>query len=456
MGMPRGRRVSYSKWIGAIFCVVGVIHCELLAQLDFETPPIDYHQVAPRDPVNRLADQLAAGDLRLEWDRQFGWLPAVLDALEIPRSSQTLVFSKTSLQFRQISRTRPRALYFNDQIYVGWVPNADVLEIGGVDPHQGAIFYTVKQQPDAINIRRDRNGECLACHANARTEKVPGFLVRSVYSHRDGQPEFRLGSITTDHTTPLHERFGGWYVTGSTGKMRHRGGAVLQGRDDETLDLESFENRETLPRIVRAANYLEPTSDVVALMLLEHQTQMHNRITRASYAARQAMHQQVEMNRILERPKEYVSESTQRRINTAADKLVAYLLFSGEFKFTDVVQGRGDYLDHFQTHAIRDSEGRSLRDLDLEKRLLRYPCSYLIYSPSFAALPVPILKRVKQRMTDVLKEGENSTEFEHLTAQDRRDIWAILQQTHPLFVDSEKAEKSELTEEKVDTRQSVR
>ena len=161
--------MSCAKWLGAIFCLVGVIPCELLAQLDFETAPIDYHKVAPRDPVSGLADQLTAGDLRLEWDRQFGWLPAVLDALEIPRSSQTLVFSKTSLQFRQISRTRPRAIYFNDQVYVGWVPNADVLEIGGVDPQQGAIFYTMKQQPDAINIRRDRNGECLACHANART-----------------------------------------------------------------------------------------------------------------------------------------------------------------------------------------------------------------------------------------------------------------------------------------------
>ena len=407
-------------------------------QDDFDAEPINYRSCVPADRVAKLNARISAGDAKLTWDERFGWLPSLLKQLEIPESSQTLVFSKTSMQFRRITPQRPRAVYFNDDAYVGWVRNGEVIELSAVDPKQGAIFYTVEQKRETPAIQRT-SGQCMACHATRRTEQVPGFLVRSVFPQGDGQPDFRLGSETTDHTTPFAERFGGWYVTGQHGTMRHRGNVVLPPemrnaeRATDMLDREAGANQPQLPEKIRDA-YLQPTSDIVALMLLEHQSQLHNRITRASYTARKAMHDQASMNRILERPAEFVSETTERRIHSAADDLVEYLLFRREFELTARVSGREDFTETFASNNRQSSNGRSLRELDLSKRLLRYPCSYLIYSESFRSLPQPILKRVKERFETILSGEDHSDDFAHLSSDDRRNILEILTATHPLFM----------------------
>jgi len=406
-------------------------------QDDFDAEPINYRSCVPADRVAKLIERISAGDTKLTWDEQYGWLPSMLKELEIPDSSQTLVFSKTSMQFRRITHQRPRAVYFNDDAYVGWVRNGEVLELSAVDPQQGAMFYTVDQKQDSPAIQRS-SGQCMGCHATRRTEQVPGFLVRSVFPQSDGQPDFRLGSETTDHTTPFEKRFGGWYVTGQHGAMRHRGNVVLPRemrnaeRATDMLDREAGANRNELPANIRDA-YLKPTSDIVALMLLEHQSQLHNRITKASYTARKAMRDQTSMNRILERPAEFVSETTTRRIHSAAEDLVEYLLFSNEFELTAEVTGREEFAQAFTANSKQDSKGRSLRELDLTKRLLRYPCSYLIYSESFRLLPAPILNRVKERFEQILSGEDQSEKFAHLTANDRRNILQILMATHPLF-----------------------
>lgn len=300
-----------------------------------------------------------------------------------------------------------------------------------MDPQLGATFYTLPQQHlERPRIQRDRHGECLACHATARTEKVPGFLVRSVFVRSDGLPNLSLGSTTTDHKTPFAERYGGWYVTGKHGDMIHRGNAVLRG---QALDRTSCANRKDLPAKVDSDAYLEPTSDIVALMLLEHQSQMHNLITKAGYTAQRADYQQTLMNRILERPAEYRSESYQRRIQRVAQELVEYVFFCGEFQLTAPVEGNSKFVAAFKNDAVRDSQGRSLKDLDLNHRLLRFPCSYLVYSPSFLALPGPVLEEISKQMNSVLRGEQTSDRFAHLDAPLRASIAEILAETHPLF-----------------------
>jgi hypothetical protein len=379
-----------------------------------------------------LIRRLDEGQVQLEFDARHGYLPSLLNLLEIPVSSQVLVFSKTSFQAPRISPQRPRALYFNDESYVGWVQRGDVLELMSTDPVQGEIFYTLSQQPgQRPEILRDR-GQCLSCHATSRTQGVPGVLVRSLFVEPSGQPLLSAGTFTSDHTSPFSERFGGWYVTGTHGTMRHMGNVVTADRSGTpNMDRDSGANRTRLTGLLDTSAYLTPHSDLVALMVLEHQSQMHNLITRASYETRSARHYDGIMNEVLQRPSDHVSDSTHRRFASAGDKLLKYLLFSGEFTLESPVQGSSGFAEEFSTLGPRDSRGRSLRELDLNTRLFKYPCSYLIYSPAFDRLPQLVKSHVSKRLLQVLMGQDSSTEFEHLTADDRQAILEILRDTKP-------------------------
>jgi len=398
----------------------------------YERAPINYLSAEVNDPVAQLAARVEAGETKLAYDDQQGYLKSILDQLDIPISSQTLVFSKTSLQLHRISPRRPRAVYFNDDVYVGWCQQGDVLEIAATDPHQGAIFYSIKQtDTEPAKFRRDR-GHCLSCHASGRTQNVPGFLIRSVFVSPNGQPNLGSGSFTTDHTSPFSERWGGWYVTGTHGEMRHMGNIVYE-EDDEQGDREAAANRETLDGIVSTDPYLSPHSDIVALMVMEHQTQMHNAITAANFETRQVLHQMEQMNELLDRPADYLSESAERRINKAARRVVDHLLMVDEFPLTDRVAGTSTFASEFAHRGKLDSRGRSLRELDLETRLFRYPCSYLIYSDAFDALPDLVRQRIAVRLQRILDGEETEPQYAHLTQAMRRDIQDILRDTKPDF-----------------------
>ena len=276
----------------------------------------------------------------------------MLELLDVPVSSQMLVFSKTSFQLRRITPRRPRAVYFNDDVYVGWVQGGDVVEISSADPQQGAIFYTLKQEPsESPKFVRDR-GQCISCHASSRTMGVPGHLVRSVYSDRGGQPLFGAGTFTTDHRSPFKERWGGWYVTGSHGAHRHMGNVFAADRDrPEQLDVEAGANLVDLRQHVNLSPYLGPDSDIVALMVLEHQTRMHNLITRANFETRSALHYDRIMNEAMGRPLDHRSESAQRRIESTAHKLVDYMLFANEFNLKHPIKGTSAFQSEFSTRA---------------------------------------------------------------------------------------------------------
>lgn len=422
---------AFSIPIGLLLSLV--LHVESVrAQTDFEREPVSYATAPTTDPVAELQKRLDDGSVELQYHDRHGYLPSVLQLLDIQPSSQVLVASKTSFQLRQISPRRPRALYFNDHTYVGWVQQGDVVEIMSTDPSQGEIFYTLSQdEGDPPRFTRDR-GQCISCHASSRTQGVPGGLVRSAFVGKSGQPQYGAGTFTTDHRSPFSERWGGWYVTGTHGKMRHMGNAFAADEKKlGKLDVETGANVTDLSELFDTSRYLTPHSDVVALMVLEHQTQMQNRLTRANYEGRSAGHHDGIMNAALGRPEDYVSESAERRIASVGDEVLRYLLFVDEFRLTDAVAGTSDFAEDFQTRGPRDSRGRSLRDLDLKTRLFKHPCSYLIYSPSFDALPKAVRRYVAGRLRDVLDGNDRSGEFSHLTAPDRTAILGILRETKP-------------------------
>ncbi len=398
----------------------------------FERPPIDYLNAPVNDPVAQLAAKIESGEAELEFDDQFGYLQSVLKELDVPVSSQMLVFSKTSLQLHRISPRMPRALYFNDDVYVGFCQRGDVLEFATTDPKQGATFYTLKQSKKGTpKFVRDRGG-CLTCHASSRTQNVPGYLVRSVYADGAGRPKLGSGTFTTDHTSDFHDRWGGWYVTGKHGSMRHMGNQVCL-EDEHTYDRDKGANKVDLSEHFRPQSYLSPHSDIVALMVLEHQTQMHNAIAAANYETRQALHQSYQMNELLEREPDHISESAQRRIASAAENVLEYMLMCDEFQLTDAVSGSSNFAADFREHGKSDSKGRSLRELDLQTRLFRYPCSYLIHSPAFDALPDEVRHPILTGLVSILAGENDSENFNHLSPKLRDEIRSILRATHPEF-----------------------
>src|SRR6185436_3336105 len=249
-----------------------------------------------------------------------GYLPSLLSQLNIPQSSQVLVFSKTSFQRERIAPATPRALYFNDDTYVGYCQDGNVIEIAASDPNLGSVFYTLDQHERKTPILTRQTDNCLQCHASAMTHQVPGLLVRSVVPDKTGLPIFRAGTFVTTHESPLKERWGGWYVTGKHGDQKHLGNQLWEDEDSGPKPLArggAPMNVESLKDRVDTSAYLTPHSDIVALMVLEHQAEMHNRITRANFQTRIALRDERIMNEALGRPEGTRSESTISRIKGA-------------------------------------------------------------------------------------------------------------------------------------------
>lgn len=421
------------RYLAHVACVSLSLVCAGTAHADdLNREPIRYSTAPTDNVITRLQQRLDAGAAALKFDNDHGYLRSFLDALDVPLSSQTLVFSKTSLQRERITPKTPRALYFNDDIYVGFCQNGAVLEISAVDPNLGTVFYTLDQEPVARPKFMRQTDNCLQCHGATQTRGLPGHLLRSVFPDRGGNPILSMGGFRVDQTTPFDKRWGGWYVTGAHGGQKHLGNLVVRGeRQPEEIDNAAGQNVTDLHNHLTIANYLTPHSDLVALLVLEHQTEMHNLIAKAGLQTRLALHEEAELNRELGRAADYRSETTLRRIRNVGDALVKYMFFSKEAPLTDKVQGTSSFAEDFAQRGPRDPKGRSLRDFDLQKRLFKYPCSYLIYSKAFDALPEVVKSYVYGRMHDVLTGRDYTRDFDHLTAEDRQAIREVLLATKP-------------------------
>jgi hypothetical protein len=404
-------------------------------------PPIRYAEAPTTDPITKLQARIDSGELVLKRDRKQGYLASVLEALDIPRSSQLLVFSKTSFQAARISPRTPRAIYFNDDTYIGWVPGGDVVEVSSVDPNLGAVFYTLDQSPPEAGQKplfERQTHACLSCHSSVRTENVPGHFMRSVFARPDGLPAYNGGSFDTTDASPLSERWGGWFVTGTVGKdQTHMGNVFATDRaHPEQIDRQAGSNLTDLSSLVKTSTFLEPSSDLVAHLVLGHQADMHNRLTAAGFAARQALAEQEAINRSQNFPPDTIWDSVRKRIEAPAEKVVEALLFCDAASWTGPVAGTSDFAQDFAARGPKDAKGRSLRDLDLNSRLFRYPCSFLIDSEAFRSLPDPTRTYIFRRLHEVLTGQDSSPRFAHLSPADRQAILEILRDTHHDLPDS--------------------
>lgn len=399
---------------------------------DLDAPPIRYATADADNVVTKLQAGLTAKATALKPDGEFGYLRGVLRALAVPESSQVLVFSKTSLQRSRIGPKTPRAIYFNDDVTVGYCRGGDVVEVAAADPNLGTVFYTLDQDPAAPPRFTRQTESCLICHGSSRNQGFPGHLARSVAADRRGELVLSRGSRSVDHSTPFGDRWGGWYVTGTSGKQTHQGNQVVGGWPwADAGNQPPGENVTDLKPYFTAANYPTPHSDLVALMVLEHQGEAQNRLTRANFLTRQALHEQAELNTAFGDPPGTRRESITQRVHWACEPVVQYLLFCDEAKLTGPVAGTSAFAREFAARGPFDAKKRSLREFDLKTRMFRYPLSYVIYSRQFDGLPAEAKERVYLRLWEVLTGKDRSKEFEHLSADDRRAVLDILRETKP-------------------------
>lgn len=393
------------------------------ARLPYRTSPI--HYFAPSDdPVARLQRSLLArGDNVPRPDN----LSALLAALEISETSQMLVFARNARQSRQISPDNPRAIYFNDQVSVAWTPGATNYEISAIDPLRGPVFYLVS----AADLRRDsaatdataedpsperrnrgplfqRTDSCLACHVAETTRHVPGYLVRSMFTTPEGKPESGLPLV--DHTTPYDQRWGGWYVSGEKLPSRHRGNlATAEAR-------RLFETGTTAvpltddQRLRATARQLQGTSDVVALMMHDHQTRFQTLLTRLRY-----------------------EHELGRPLDTLPDFVRTMLLWN-EPPLPHPVAGRADYRAWFESAGPETS--RPLRQLDLHTRLLRNPLSWLVTTPQFQEMPAPLREAIHAAALRLVVDEDETAPT--LSAADRQ---LLTEQLLPQFLAKSAASK---------------
>lgn len=382
-------------------------------QLPYEDEPIQYSLATPKDPIAVLQEKIASGEIKLSWDEKHGYLPAIMEALKVPAESQMLVFSKTSLQRRRITPKTPRALYFNDDVYLGYIPGSPVLEVSAADPELGAVFYTLDQE----KVRKpkfQRDTDCLRCHGSSRSLGIPGHVVRSIGTDETGELDPTSESGEVNHCTPLEDRWAGWYVSGKHGSQIHRGNLIgAEAFARHAKEPNYLGNLTSLEQFLDTKPYPKPTSDIVALMVLEHQAHMHNYIARLNFEARQMT----------------ATYGHIRYLKNQVNAFLRYLLFVEEATLTAPVSGDPAYAEAFTAMGPKDSKGRSLRDLDLQTRMFKHPCSYLIYSDAFDKLPEAMRAHLLERLWKILTGEDQDPQFAKLTAEDRTSILEILRET---------------------------
>lgn len=368
----------------------------------YEHKAIQYFETPTNEPVRALDDAIDDGKTKLDYDTGgFSYLPDLLKHLGINVDSQVLVFSQTSFQASLISPQRPRAIYFNDDMAVGFIPRGEVMEVASLAPKQGVVFYSLDMEKVAKPTFARREA-CLQCHQGGQTLGIPGMMVSSQYVPEGMPVEHARGGFVTDDRTPIENRWGGWYVSGSMPNQKHRGIPIGP-------DIESKFNTSA---------YLSPNSDVVALLTLEHQARMTNLIVRLGWDTRIA-------------EADGKMEESRAKLDDAIDDMLGYMLFVDAAPLHGPIKGASTFSTTFPARGPRDKQGRSLRDFDLQTRLFKYPLSYMIYTKAFDNMPDWDREHVYQRLYDVLTGKNKDPKFAKLSADDRHNVLEILRETKP-------------------------
>lgn len=434
------RRLGSGIGRGCMVWWAGLLSLGALAQgtPDYELPPIEYSTRTPTNRISRMERDLSARRPKVTEAAFVRWL---LKETGVPESSQVLVFSKTSLQRDLIQPRQPRAMYFSDDLYLGWVPGG-LMEVGISDPDLGIVFYALDARDPEKPLHFARDGECLSCHGGSMTRNWPGLMVRSVFPDLKGEPLTAAGSFLVTHETPIEQRWGGWYVTGQHGATRHLGNAIAEESDREArIDRESGANLRQLDRFFDTQRYPRPDSDIVALMVFEHQVMVHNRLCEGGLRVRKWSHYQRQLQKELGEVIQTEPVGTALRVVTSeTDRILESLLFCDEAAMpTGGVQGAGDFEKGFAGNRRPDAQGRSLKDLDLKTRLFAYRCSYMIYSPSFDSMPAALKTSVYRKLDAILTAATPPQRYQHLPRAERTAIREILLATKPDFAATARA-----------------
>ena len=402
------------------------------AEDTFEQPPISYSTTVPQDAVSALKLKLASGQVRLEGEEK-QVVRSLLGALGIPEASQMLVFSKTSFQKDRIDPAHPRAVYFSDQVYAGWCPGG-LVEIAAIDPVLGPIFYSFDPHAGREALRFEREADCLRCHGGTFIRDIPGLLARSVFTESSGQPVLSLGSELVDATTPIEKRWGGWYVTARRAGPRHRGNLVLTSeREPGPEEMAVEANLASLDKLVDTRPYLVRSSDVTALLVFEHQVSVQNALTKANQECLRMIDYQTRLQKELKErvTEEPAYESVRHVFAAASQQVLDALLCKDEAALPPGgIQGAGGFAQAFDPARASSPTQPSLKELDLQQRLFKYRCSYLIESATFDRLQPTLRRRVLQRLWRVLTDSAAEPRYDYLEPAERDTIREIL--THTL------------------------
>lgn len=410
------------------------LHALAQSQEDYELPPINYSTTPPKDVITSLQKRLESGELKFSGtDKEI--VSALLRELHIPPESQLLVFSKTSFQRERIGPERPRALYFSDTSYVGWVPGG-LIEVTAIDPSLGPIFYSFDPRADTSKLKHGftREMDCLRCHGGTFVSHIPAVFARSVFPDADGEPLLRQGTQVVDFRTPFEERWGGWYVTGRHGKALHRGNVICAEKDSSLVaDFAHGANITNLSTLCSTEKYLKNTSDIVALMVFEHQLAMHNAITRAMLNCRRMLNYQKGLQQAFKEPitEEPAYDSVKTVFDSSTREIVNCLLFKDEAVLPEGLEGSAEFQKVFVAEGASVPGVGSLKEFSLDGHLFRNRCSYLIYSESFRALPDALKRRIYSRLAKALHPTNSDPAYAYIGADERQRIAQILRATHP-------------------------
>ena len=392
-------------------------------------PAIQYTEGPVDNVVVDVNARIDAGEVELRWAGRSGYLRSALDALELPIESQVLAFSPTSFQAEFLGFDNPRALYVADEVALGWVRGADVMEIAAFDRQQGSVFYTLAQTPDETP-RFERRENCLACHLSWDTLGVPGLQVLSMFPMPKDPRAYANGHVV-DHRSRLDDRWGGWYVTGTHGNSAHMGNVEVVDVDDPQATFGVVPPViDSMEGLIDLEGYQTPYSDIVALLVLDHQTHMTNLITRIGWEARRV---ELRAAQVVEADRDRATDDGRfdEIVDEAAVELVDYLLFVDEAPLPAGISGQSGFAGMFVARGPHDSQGRTLREVSLDGRLFRYPCSYMIYTSAFDALPEIALDAIYRRMWAILSGRVTEFPYDRLTLADRQAIVEILRDTKP-------------------------
>ena len=408
----------------------------LAAEENYENEPISYSKTAPEDAVTRLQQRLAEADIKLPGDEK-EILRLLLVELDVPISSQLLVFSRTSLQRDRISPQTPRAIYYSDTCYVGWVPGG-LIEITAIDPQLGPTFYAVDPRkpgsPNGLEFQRD--SDCLRCHGGHFVRGIPGVLARSVFPDSTGEPIFKFGSTLVDYRTPFEERWGGWYVTGQHGRTEHRGNIIATEAENKVIfPTADGANITDLSPFFDTSRYLAPTSDIVSFLVFEHQITVQNTITKASIEARRMLHYQAGLQEAFKEPitDEPVYDSVKSVFASVTREVVDALLSKDEAPLPFGIKGIPEFGHDYASESVKSRDGKSLRELTVRRHLYRYRCSPLIYSPMFQAMPGPLKRQIYETLKIVLSADSDDERYDYIGKDERAAIRTILAETLPEF-----------------------